>query len=149
MKSIKIAATLLTFALILPAANAWSAQLLNGYYQISNLVLTYNDKDKRGFNDNNLYIAASDKRVRLVGAWRGYPMMHDAVIEKTVGDTLVLRDTQNPQSVFKFRVRNNTVSGRHSITDEDGSRQIIDSKAVLRQLNQSEVDRLKIIFSLP
>jgi hypothetical protein len=147
MKIAKIIAVALLCA-TLPAADAWGG-LLNGYYQISNLVLTYNDKDTRGFNNNNLYIVANDKRVRLVGAWRGYPIMQDAAIEKTIGDTLILRDIQNPQSLFKFRVRNNTITGRHSITDEDGSRQVIDSKAVIRQMNQSEIDRLKIIFSLP
>jgi len=142
-----VAAILLT---VLFADGVW-AGLLNGYYQISNLALTYNDdpKSKRGFNNNNLYIIANDKRVRLVGAWRGYPIMRDAVIEKTVGDTLILRDAENPQSLFKFHIRNNTITGRHSITDEDGSRQIIDSKAVVRPLNQSETERIKIIFSLP
>ena len=126
-----------------------SAGLLNGYYQISSLALTYNDKDKRGFNDNNLYIIANDKRIRLIGAWRGFPLARDAAVEKTFGDTLILRDAENPQSVYKFCVRNNMIIGRHSITDEDGSRQIIDSKAVIRQLNQNEIDRLKIIFNLP
>jgi hypothetical protein len=139
------AAVLLCVAIF--AANAM-AGLLNGYYQISNLTLTYNDKDTRGFNNNNLYIIASDKRVRLIGAWRGYPLVRDAIVEKTIGDTLVLRDTQNPLSVFKFRIRNNTIIGRHSITDEDGSRQIIDSKAVIRQLNKSETERIKMIFGL-
>jgi hypothetical protein len=142
----------LTLAVLLCAAlhaPAPGAALLNGYYQISSLTLKYNDKDTQGFNNTALYIMAGDKRVRVVGAWRGYPIMRDVIIEKTVGDTLILRDTQNPQSVFKFHVRNNTITGRHSITDEDGSRQIIDSKAVIRQLNQSETDRVKIIFSLP
>jgi len=137
------------FAVILVFASAACGGLLNGYYQISNLLLTYNDKDKRGFNDNNLYIVANDKRVRLVGAWRGYPIIRDAAVEKTVGDTLILRDVENPQSIFKFHIRNNTIIGRHSITDEYGSKQIIDSKAVIRQLNQNEVERLKVIFSLP
>jgi hypothetical protein len=144
-----VVATLFIAAIAVSAPNAWGG-LLNGYYQISSLVLTYNDKDKRGFNDNNLYIVASDKRVRLIGAWRGYPIIRDAAIEKTVGDTLILRDTQNPQSVFKFHIRNNTITGRHSITDEEnGSRQVIDSKAVIRKLSQNEIERLKIIFNLP
>ena len=144
----KIVAAILLAVLL--ADGVW-AGLLNGYYQISNLALTYNDdpKSKRGFNNNNLYIIANDKRVRLVGAWRGYPIMRDAVVEKTIGDTLILRDAENPQSLFKFHIRNNTITGRHSITDEDGSRQIIDSKAVVRPLNQSETERIKIIFSLP
>jgi hypothetical protein len=145
----KIGAALLLAVLL--ADSAWAGGLLNGYYQISGLVMTYNDdpKSKRGFNNNNLYIMANDKRVRLMGAWRGYPIMRDALIEKTIGDTLFLRDAENPQSLFKFHIRNNTITGRHSITDEDGSRQIIDSKAVVRQLNQSETERIKIIFSLP
>jgi len=147
MKITKTLAVTLLFAAFF--ATGVRAGLLEGYYQISSLVLTYNDKDKQGFNNNNLYIMANEKRVRLVGAWRGYPIKHDALVEKTVGDTLVLRDAENPQSFFKFRVRNNTITGRHAITDEDGSRQIIDSKAVIRQLSQSEIDRLKIIFSLP
>jgi len=135
-------------ALLLHATGAFCG-LLNGYYQISNLTLTYNDKDTQGFNNNNLYIMASDKRIRLVGAWRGYPLMRDAVIEKTIGDTIVLRDAQNSQMLFKFRVRNNTISGRHAVIDEDGGRQVIDSKATIRQLSQSEVDRIRVIFSLP
>jgi len=130
-------------------ATSAGAGLLNGYYQITSLALTYNDKDKRGFNDNNLYIVASDKRIRLVGAWRGFPLTRDAYIEKTYGDTLLLRDAENPQSVYKFCVRNNTIIGRHAITAEDGSRQVVDSKAVIRSLNQTETDRIKTIFNLP
>jgi len=147
MKFSKIAAVMLLCVTFF-AADA-SAGLLNGYYQITSMTLTYNDKDTQGFNNSGLYIIANDKRVRLIGAWRGYPIMRDAAIERSVGDTLILRDVQNPQSVFKFRVRNNTISGRHSITDEDGSRQVIDSKAVIRQLNQGEIDRIKNIFGLP
>jgi hypothetical protein len=147
---IKTIVTVAFLAVAVLTNGVW-AGLLNGYYQISSLVMTYNDdpKSKRGFNNNNLYILASDKRLRLVGAWRGYPIMRDAIVEKTIRDTLVLRDAENPQSVYKFHIRNNIISGRHSITDEDGSRQIIDSKAVVRQLSQSEADRIKIIFSLP
>ncbi|MDR2692712.1 MAG: hypothetical protein LBB74_00660 [Chitinispirillales bacterium] len=147
MKTGKFVTAILLCAALSPAGAG--AGLLNGYYQVTSLVLIHNDRDRQGFNNNNLYILAGDKRIRVVGAWRGYPIMRDVNIEKTVGDTLILRDTENPQSVFKFRVRNNTVSGRHSITDEDGTRQIIDSKAVIKQLNQSEIDRIKIIFSLP
>jgi hypothetical protein len=145
----KIKSAAAAAVLILTVAADALCGLLNGYYQISRLTLTYNDKDTQGFNNNNLYIMASDKRIRLVGAWRGYPLMRDAAIEKTVGDTLFLRDTQNPQSLFKFHIRNNTITGRHAIIDEDGSRQVIDSKATIRQLSQSEVERIKIIFSLP
>jgi len=145
--SLRYIAAVLIFAVLL--VTGAQAGLLDGYYQISSLVLTYNDKDKQGFNNNNLYIMANDKRVRLIGAWRGYPLKQDAIVEKTIGDTLVLRDAENPQIVFKFRIRNNTIAGRHAITEEDGTRQIIDSKAVIRQLSQSEIDRLKIIFSLP
>ncbi|MDR2592731.1 MAG: hypothetical protein LBC59_07990 [Chitinispirillales bacterium] len=150
MKITNIITVILIITAIFTSA-AYSSGLLSGYYQIMSLVLTYNDdpKTKQGFNNNNLYIIAGDKRIRIVGAWRGYPLMQDVIIEKTIGDTLILRDTDNPQSVFKFRVRNNTISGRHSITDEDGTRKIVDSKAVIKQLNQSESDRLKIIFSLP
>jgi len=148
MKIAKIVGAVL-FCIAFFATGARAASLLNGYYQISSLALVYNDKDKQGFNNNNLYIMANDKRVRLVGAWRGYPLKRDAIVEKTFGDTLILRDAENPQSFFKFCVRNNTIIGRHAIIDEDGSRQIIDSKAVIRQLNQSEINRLRIIFSLP
>ena len=147
MKITKAAAAILICATLF--ATDAPAGLLNGYYQISSLTLTYNDKDKRGYNNNNLYIIANDKRIRLVGAWRGFPLTQDANIEKTFGDTLILRDAENPQSVYKFCVRNNTIIGRHSITAEDGSRQIIDSKAVVRKLNQNEIDRLKAIFNLP
>jgi len=147
MRITKTVAAAVSLCAAIFAANV-TAGLLNGYYQISNLTLTYNDKDTRGFNNNNLYIIASDKRVRLIGAWRGFPLVRDAIVERTIGDTLLLRDTENPQSVFKFRIHNNTIIGRHAITDEDGSRQIIDSKAVIRQLNQSEVERIKMIFGL-
>jgi len=148
MKITKII-TVMMLCLTAFTVNTVAAGLLNGYYQISSMTLTYNDKDTQGFNNSGLYIIANDKRVRLIGAWRGYPIMRDAVIEKTINDTIVLRDVQNTQSVFKFRVRNNTITGRHSITDEDGSRQVIDSKAVIRALNQGEIDRIKNIFGLP
>ncbi|GBU22145.1 hypothetical protein R80B4_02050 [Fibrobacteres bacterium R8-0-B4] len=144
-----VTAVLIITALFSP--NVYSGGLLSGYYQVTSMVLTYNDdpKSKQGFNNNNLYIMAGDKRIRIVGAWRGYPIMRDAVIEKTIRDTLILRDAENPQSVYKFHIRNNIISGRHSITDEDGTRQVVDSKAVVKQLSQSEIDRIKIIFSLP
>jgi hypothetical protein len=143
---ILILALLFFFAL---GSTAPRAALLDGYYEVSSLVFTYNDSAKHGFNNTALYIMASGKRVRLVGAWRGYPIMRDATVEKNTGDSITLRDAQDTRSVYKFRVKNNTISGRHSITDEDGSRQIIDSKAVLRQLSPSETDRIRIIFGLP
>jgi len=121
-----------------------SAGLLNGYYQIVGLTMTQNDRDTRGFNNTGLYIFASDKRVKLSGAWRGYPVSYDLIVERVISDTLVLRDAESPSSLYKFRVRNNIITGRHSLTDPDnGSRQVYDTKATVRQLNQGEVDKLK------
>ncbi|MDR0331141.1 MAG: hypothetical protein LBH93_05485 [Chitinispirillales bacterium] len=141
-RTIKIAAAALLLCAALSAAG-----LLDGYYQITGLTLKYNDKDERGFNNTGLYISASDKRIRIAGAWRGYPIMRAAIIEKTISDTIILRDAENPQSVYKFQIRNNTIVGRHSITDENGSRQIIDSKATVRKLNQGEVDKIRAIIN--
>ena len=130
-------------ALIICAAVS-GAGLLDGDYQITGLTITQNDKDTRGFNNTGLYISATDKRVKLAGAWRGYPMQRNLVIERTIGDTLVLRDADDKVSVFKFHIRNNVITGRHSLTDPDnGSRQIYDTKATVKQLNQGEVDKLR------
>lgn len=141
-------AIMIVMTVLLPALTS-TAGLLNGAYQISGLTLKYNDKDERGFNNTGLYIFASDTRVRVVGAWRGIPLTRGAVVERSVGDTLFLRDAENPQSLYKFHIKNNMVTGRHAIIDEDGSRQVIDSKAAIRPLNQGEADRIKSLFGIP
>jgi len=121
-----------------------NAALLEGYYQVTSLTVTQDGKT-RGFNNSDLYIAASGKRIRVAGAWRGYPMERDLIVERTVGDTMVLRDTQNQSSYYKFLVRNNTISGRHALNYEDGTRSVMETKAVVRKMNQGEADRIKAI----
>ncbi|MDR3013518.1 MAG: hypothetical protein LBU70_09995, partial [Chitinispirillales bacterium] len=78
--------------------------------------------------------------------WRGYPIRRDAIIERTIRDTLVLRDTENSSNILKFHIRNNIVTGRHSVTDEDGTQRAITARAALRKLRREEVDRLRAIF---
>jgi hypothetical protein len=145
----KAAITVAIAAALLFAAPAPAELLDDGVYQISGLTLKYNDKDERGFNNTGLYIAVSGKHIRLVGAWHGIPVRRDAAIEKTVSDTLFLTDIETPQSRYKFQVRNKTITGRHAIFDEDGSKQVIDSKAAIRLLNRTEADRIKALFNLP
>jgi len=130
-------------ALIICAAVS-GAELLNGQYQITGLTIVQNDKDTRGFNNTGLYISATDKRVKLAGAWRGYPVRYDLIVERTINDTLVLRDADDNVSIFKFHIRNNIITGRHSMTDPDnGTRQVYDTKATVKRLNQGEVDKLR------
>lgn len=131
-----------------PTSNA-TAGLPEGVYQISGLTLKYNDKDERGFNNTGLYIVASGSRVRVIGAWHGIPLSRNAAIERNLSDTLFLRDVENPESLYKFHIKNNIVTGRHAIYDEDGSKQVIDSKATIRQLNRTEADRIKALFGIP
>jgi len=145
MPGAKIISAVLAIAL---CAAAPSARLLEGYFQVTNLTYTQDDDGKpRGFNNTGLYIAATDKRIRVVGAWRGIPIAHNMIVDRTIRDTLVLKDTDSPGSTYKFRVRNNEVSGRHSMTFSDGTRHIIDAKATLRRLNQGEIDRLRVILN--
>jgi hypothetical protein len=145
MKTAKAIAAAMLILAALPAA----ALLDDGVYQISGLTLKYNDKDERGFNNTGLYIAAGGKRIHVVGAWRGIPLRRDAIVEKTLNDTLFLIDAETPQSRYKFQVRNKTITGRHAIIDEDGSKQVIDSKATIRLLNRAEADKIKTLFGLP
>jgi hypothetical protein len=109
------------------------------------LIITQDGKPQRGFNNSDLYIAATDKRVKIAGAWRGYPMTLNMAVERVSGDTLLLRDTQNPSSHYKFYIKNNTLSGRHALNYEDGTRSVMETKAVLRKLNQGEADKVKAI----
>jgi len=122
-----------------------SAEQLNGYYQVTSLTIIQDGKP-RGFNNTDIYIAATDRRIKIAGAWRGYPMMRYMAVERVIGDTLVLRDTQNPSSYYKFHVKNNIIIGRHALSYEDGTRSVMDAKAVVRKLNQGEADRVRAIF---
>jgi hypothetical protein len=125
------------------AANAEG--LLDGYYQVTSLTVTEDGKPQRGFNNSDLYISATEKRVKIAGAWRGYPMMMNMTVERVTGDSILLRDTQNPSSYYRFQVKNNTISGRHALNYEDGTRAVMETKAVVRKLNQGEADRIKAI----
>jgi len=132
--------------MILLCTAASNANLLEGHYQITSLTYVQNDDGRQqGFNNTGLYIAATSKRVRLVGAFRGYPIAYNMIVDRVIGDTLVLKDTDNP-SIYKFRIRNNTITGRHTLLFDDGNRHTIDAKATIRKLNQGEVDRLRFIL---
>jgi len=133
-------------SVILSCASISTAALLDGYYQVMSLTITVNDKP-RGFNNTGLYIAANEKRVNVAGAWRGFPMKRSAVVERTIGDTLVLRDTENQASIYKFHIRDNRISGRHSLNYDDGTREIVEVNAVIKKLNQSEINRIKTIIN--
>jgi hypothetical protein len=137
MKNICIALALI---LVAPASRA---SPLEGHYQVTSLVIAYNGGPPRGFNNTGLYVAATDRRVRVVGAWRGVQIKRDAVVERAIGDTLVLRDAANAASVFKFHIRDNVITGRHSLNYEDGVKQIYDTKATVRRMNLDEVNRLR------
>ena len=102
---------------------------------------------QRGFNNTGLYISATGSRIRVVGAWRGYPIAHTLAVDGNIGDTLVLKDTDNMSALYKFRIKNNTISGRHRVLFDDGTSHVIDAKATIRQLNQNEVDRLRSVIN--
>jgi len=140
MKTIKL------ISAILFCASISTANLLDGYYQITSLTITRNDRP-RGFNNTGLYIEASGKRVVIAGAWRGFPMKRSAIVERAIGDTLVLRDTENQASIYKFHIRDNKISGRHALNYDDGTREVIETKAVIRKLNQSEINRIKAVVN--
>jgi len=123
---------------------ASNAERLDGFYQVTSLTVTQDGKP-RGFNNTDLYILATDKHVRIAGAWRGYPMTRNMAVERVNGDTVVLRDMQDPSSYYKFQVKNNTISGRHALNYEDGTRSVMETKAVVRKLNQGEADRIRAI----
>jgi hypothetical protein len=134
--------------ILLCAAAPVKAGLLDGHYQIVNLTYVQNDDgNQRGFNNTGLYISASDRRIRIVGAFRGFPIARNMIVDRTVGDTLVLRDADNPSSVYKFSVRNNVITGRHRLAFDDGNQHIIDARATIRKLNRGEVDRLRSILN--
>jgi hypothetical protein len=132
-------------AALICLASLANADLLNGYYQITSLTITENDRP-RGFNNTGLYIYANNKRVKIAGAWRGYPFERNMTVDRTVSDTLFLRDPQDHASLYRFHVKNNTITGRHAIKYDDGTRRIIETKAAVRKLNQSEIDRIKAIL---
>ena len=145
MSALRIILAACAFLFCVPVS---SVALLDGHYQVTNLVLTQDDGDRpRGFNNTGLYIAADSRHVRIVGAFRGYPIRRSAIVERTIGDTLVLRDAEQAASVYKFHIRNNIVTGRHSIMHENGERQVINSKATIRKMSREEVDRLRFLFS--
>jgi len=136
MKIIKL------ISVILFCASISTAGLLNGYYQVTNLTITRNGTP-RGFNNTDLFIEANERRVNIAGAWRGFPIRQSASIERTIGDTLILRDMENRVSIYKFHIRNNIISGRHSLSYDDGTREVIETRAVVRKLNHGEINRLK------
>jgi len=129
-------------SVILICVSIPSAALLDGYYQVTSLTIITNGKPK-GFNNTDLYIWAGERRVNIVGAWRGFPMKRSAVIERTVGDTLVLRDMENQAIPYKFHIRGNKINGRHVLNYDDGTSGIIETKAVVKKLNQGEINRIK------
>jgi len=135
------ALTLISLCLVFTAR----AEMLDGYYQVTSLIITQDEKP-RGFNNTGLYIAADWKRVRVAGAWRGYPMAMNMAVERVSGDTIVLRDTQNRSSYYKFHIRNNIISGRHALNYEDGTKSVVEAKAVVRKLNRDEADRIIATF---
>jgi hypothetical protein len=137
MNNIKTIALTLLFLSLSAIANP-----LDGYYQITSLVIT-EDGRPRGFNNTGLYIYASGKRLKIAGAWRGYPMQRDIIVEKTVGDSVFLRDPQNPSSLFRFHIKNNTVSGRHALNYDDGTKQVVETTATVRKLNRGEADKIR------
>jgi len=136
MKIIKL------ISIILFCVSISTAGLLDGYYQVTNLTITTNGKP-RGFNNTGLYIEASGNRVNIAGAWRGFPMKRSAVVERTVGDTLALRDTENQANLYKFHIRNNRISGRHALNRDDGTRGAIEINAVIRKLNRGEINQIR------
>jgi len=121
-----------------------NANLLDGYYQVTNLIITQ-DERPRGFNNSHLYIEALSGRIRLAGAWRSIPIRESLTVERVVGDTLFLRDNNNRSNHYKFHVRADTISGRHAVAHENGSRQVIETRAVLRKLNRQEIEQIKRI----
>ena len=124
------------------------ASLLEGHYQVVSLTYVQDDDGRqRGFNNTGLYIAADERRIRIAGAWRGIPISRDMIVDRSIGDTLVLRDAESPLSVYKFRIRNNIITGRHAVHFDDGTRHTIDASATVRKLNRDEVDRLKSIVN--
>ena len=127
---------------ILFCASISAAGLLDGYYQVISLTVTRNG-NPRGFNNTGLYISVGEKRIKIAGAWRGYPIKRDLIVERTVGDSLVLRDTENQSSYYKFHVRDNKISGRHALNYDDGTREVIETRAVVKKLNQDEINRIK------
>ncbi|MCL2182116.1 MAG: hypothetical protein FWB85_01425 [Chitinispirillia bacterium] len=145
MQGAKLAATAI---LLLLFAAALNANLPDGYYQITNLTYVQDDDGKqRCFNNAGLYIYANGKKIKIAGAFRGYPISRTLTVERTISDTLVLKDAGNASATYKFRIRSNTVTGRHRIGFDDGSSHVIDAKATIRKLNQSEVDRLVEILN--
>ncbi|MCL2219497.1 MAG: hypothetical protein FWC23_05770 [Chitinispirillia bacterium] len=135
-------------AILLIYAGTADANPLNGYYQIVTLTYVQDDDGRqRGFNNTGLYISATGSRIRVVGAWRGYPIAHTLAVDGNIGDTLVLKDTDNMSALYKFRIKNNTISGRHRVLFDDGTSHVIDAKATIRQLNQNEVDRLRSVIN--
>ncbi|MDR2577937.1 MAG: hypothetical protein LBC70_03865 [Chitinispirillales bacterium] len=146
MANIKNIVSLLAFLLCALPSNA--SLLEEGHYQVTSLIITQDNADRpRGFNNTGLYITVTGNRVRVAGAWRGFPIRRDAIIERTIRDTLVLRDAENSSNVFKFHIRNNVVTNRHFVTHENGTQQVIDSRATLRKLSREEVDRLRTILN--
>jgi len=127
---------------ILLCASISMAGLSDGYYQVTSLTIIKNEKP-RGFNNTDLYIEVIDRRINIAGAWRGFPMKRSAVVERIIGDTLALRDTENQGSHYKFHVRDNRISGRHALNYDDGTRDVIEVRAVVKKLNQGEINSIK------
>ncbi|MDR0305716.1 MAG: hypothetical protein LBI42_02645 [Chitinispirillales bacterium] len=130
------------FSIIFICFSISNGSLLDGYYQVVNLVIIQNDKP-RGFNNNHLYIFAEKNRIAFAGAWRGIPIKESLTVEKIISDTLVLRDNSNQSSYYKFRVKGDSISGRHAVSRESRERLVIETKAVVRKLNPQEAERIK------
>lgn len=145
MRGAKLAAAAI---MLLFCAAALNANLPDGYYQITSLTYVQDDDGRlRGFNNAGLYVRADGRRIKIAGAFRGYPISRNLTAERTIGDTLVLKDADNAGATYKVRVRNNTVTGRQYINLDDGSLHVIDAKATIRKLNRGEVDRLMDILN--
>lgn len=128
---------------ILLIAAAPHARLLDGYYQITSLKVTRNGEVIRGANNAALYIHATDKRIKITGAFRGLPFDRDMLILRVDRDTMLLCEAQNRSNQYKFLVSGQYLTGRHALNYEDGSRQVVETIATIRKMRPEEVNQLR------
>ncbi len=119
-----------------------TATLLEGYYRVTNIMVVKENGTVKGFNTTDLFILAERDRIKIAGVHSGIHITREFTIEQIISDTLVLRDTENRDQVFKISVFRNTISAKHTFYSDDGGSTTYDAKAVLKKLSRAEIERV-------
>ncbi|MFP4163736.1 MAG: hypothetical protein ACLFQB_05330 [Chitinispirillaceae bacterium] len=110
------------------------------------MVLTPENGRPKGHNTTDLYLHIDGSRIEIDGIHRGIRFSRELTIEQEFRDTLVVKDRNNSNRIYKFRSYQDTISGKHNVVHDDGTCRIYSFKAVIRKLTRRDINKMKMIF---